>query len=381
MNNGVVRHATVQGDLSARGLGGRVDLVGPRGFPPGKPLWDSTAWQSAFSRARSGLGQAHIVCYGDSVTQGGTGTTTYRQTWPEVLRDYLEARTAVPAGTGIFPYYETSFTLLTPISTTGTWGLRSGGGESLFNQWYQGTTAGGTITFGGVICDAFRIWYFGTGSGANFTYAVDGGSASAPVSTGGGQFVRYLDVPAGVEGVHSITLTVDGGLTNLMGCEALRNTSRGVKVSRIAYFGKQTSELVNDSTNCASLDFVRIFDADLSIVMMGLNECNTGTSLTTFAANLKILTDVLVAQGSSVMMAVAPPFDPAGFGGGRSWDSYAAVIRQHAANYNFGLLDVTAEWGTYANKPGFYVDAVHPTIAGLAEIARLATAAVLAPVL
>lgn len=335
-------------------------------------------WRRAWRRQAGGLGQAHIACYGDSITQGFFSSAQYHTySWPGQLAARLAVRTGQPAGTGWVPPYEARdlTTLTAPanddrLTLTGTWPTSVAIG--LYAVGYYTLTAGDVLTFGPVECDYFRISYSQRSGGGTWNAAIDGGSSTSFNSSGSANgALQIATMTPTSPGSHTLTCTATAGVGMYINCvEAVRNPGRGVKVSRIAYSGKRFDQLMAGSTNVTSNKVAVQLAPDLALLTFGVNESDQGTSLASMRTNYVTYVNQFLAAGSSVAFVTPPP--PAEGGTDAiTWGQYADAIRYAALVCKVPVIDLTAMWGQHGNVLQWFSDAYHPNTAGHAEIGRI----------
>lgn len=332
----------------------------------GAASW-SSAWEAGYASAAASGGQAHVVAFGDSVTEGYYSYPNpgyYLYGWVGRVEAKLAATTGVVPGTGIIPVHESIQVSDIRLPRTGTW-VNAGGG--FFDAAKQVATGGSTLTFGPITCETFRVVYITKSGGGAWTAAVDGGAASNYSSAGADGLVT-IDIAAGALGTHTLVLTATGTMC-IVSVEAICNPTTGVKVSRIALSNMQTSAL-NSTTNGArgsQASILNIGSADLAIIMFGLNEAYYGTTTATFQANLETLIADCKTLGASVLLVVSPPPNPVWIA---NWTDYRDIIIAVAAAQGCGLVDMVTAWGSYADNTAYYHDNVHPKALGHEDVAR-----------
>lgn len=360
--------------------------VWPSGFTP--EAW-ATHWYDAWTGAAAGSGQAHIIAFGDSITQGfKVDVPMYDNSWPAQVATLLAAETGYTPGTGyvmahldanatanLAPFSEDRITkggTAADLSSRGTYS-NQGGGVII-------AKGDGTITFTAT-GRYFRIYISRESNSANFTYTVDGGS---PVSSGKGSgttALDHLDIDAGTDASHTIVLAgVGSTYIYCHGLEAIRNSTHGVKMSNFGLSGRRCDQVLNASTLASSLYAISYPDTDLIIVAYGVNEAVQAYSTTTFKTNLTTLVDRFQSvHGASVVMMVPPPPSTATVATA-TWETYVTAIQEVATAEGCGLVDITARWGTYAASSAFYHDNIHPNQSGAADIAAAVSTYLLAAV-
>jgi lysophospholipase L1-like esterase len=325
--------------------------------------WD--AWGAAYERAVAGVGQAHIVCVGDSLSQGFyTAEPYYLNGWVGRISTELASRTGATPGTGVLPVYEEFEFVDARTSVTGSWSTFAGG---FFTQG-RSASASATFVLGPVTCSAFRVTYATESDGGAWTATVDAGTPENYTSNGAAS-IATVDIDAGGVGSHTLTITATNRCY-LVAVEAISLPLQGVKVSRIGRGSQETSALIANLDAKSSLSAFRSMSADLVIIEFGLNEANNGTTTATFEANLGALIDEAKAIGASVLVLAAPPPNTS-FISEATWNTFRASMQSVATTKSVGFLDMADYWFSYAANAPYFFDNVHPNSAGHVDMARV----------
>lgn len=335
----------------------------------GSSEWYS-AWQTAWNAQETGTSQAHIVCFGDSVTQGYYATAPYYQNgWAGQIAGRLATRTGQAVGTGVLRVEEEFVLTDDRTSSAGTWTTSSAGG--FFSQIRIADASGDTYTLGPITCTAFKIMYITTPGGGSFTATIDGGSPQT-ISCNASNNVEIIEIDAGVSGSHTLVIAGSTGNSYLVSVEAIHNELRGVKLSRIALSGSECSQLTVDANAFSSRQCYLKLDPDLAIIAFGLNEALNGTTTATFEANLNILVDDMKALGASVLIVAAPPPNTAWIAEA-TWTNFRTSMETVATAKGVGFFDMIDYWISYAANTPYYNDNVHPNNTGHWDMGALIT--------
>lgn len=332
------------------------------------------AWSAAYTRAAAGSGQAHVVCFGDSLSQGFYADAPYYVNgFAGWLGTELATRTGQTAGTGIIPAYE-EFTITDArTSSAGTWTASTSG---FFADGKVANASGDTYTLGPITCTGFRIWY-AVGAGGAWTATVDGGAANNYTCAGTASVqIAALDFASGS---HTLVIAGSGDL-HLLAVEAVNNTTQGVKVSRLAKGSQECSTFVADASATSSRQCYLLTDPDLAIIEFGLNEALLGTTTATFKTHLTTLATDMINLGASVLIVAAPPPNTATIAEA-TWTTFRVAMEEVATALSCGFLDMVDYWPSYAaNSAFYYYDNVHPNQAGHIDMARAIITAAVEPV-
>lgn len=339
--------------------------------PSGSP-WQS-AWANAFAAQQAGAGQAHVACFGDSVTQGYYSTAPYYANgWSAVARASLASRTGQSAGSGWIPMKEEwEIANDDRLTAAGTW-VNAVTGPSFFRNYYYMDSAGDTFTFGPVSCSSFRVMYLQVSGGGSFTAKVDGSLVST-ISCNGATAVVVATVSVGAPGSHTLLLEWQSGQAFPIAVEAISNSTAGVKVSTIARSGAECSVLVGAATGLGSRFCVQAMgQTSLGIVCFGLNEAANGITTASFKANMTtLITDLKSTMGASVLIVAAPPPNPTLISA-LTWSSFRSAMQELSSSLQTGFLDMADYWTSYAvSGAAYYFDNVHPNNAGHAALGAI----------
>lgn len=361
---------------------------GPVGFPQASALALSdrraapklmSTWRDAWRRQLHGHGQAHIACYGDSVTAGGNSSPMWSEGWVYKLAGLMNAATGQQAGTGIVPFHTSDASTLgddTRLVETGTWTNAIGVGY--FGRCRYSITSGSTIEFGPVDCEAFRVYYLKAPSGnaGVVDLSIDGGSTTRIDGVTTSTYsVDSVLVRADAFGPHTLRVDYVSGVAMMLGVEAIANPQRGVKVSMLAVGGSTAADLVVNTNGNSSLTCCLSAAPDLAIITLGTNDSfSNQPGERAFENSLHTAIDRFTAIGSSVMLGVAVPMTNV------EWRQYADAVRRVAAMRGTGIVDLDAVYQSRGSRVALYQDHIHQTNAGHTFIASLVADAVLASV-
>jgi len=326
------------------------------------------AWDEAYARQAAGAGQAHIVCFGDSVSQGYYATEPYYLNgWAGRIGTEFTARNGQATGTGVIRTVEEFGLTDARTSSAGTWNSETSGG--FFSQFFSANSSGDTYTLGPITCTAFKIMYLTAPGGGTFTATIDGG-APTTYSCNAAAGVEFVELDAGASGSHTLVLAGDAGVAYPVAVEAVHNETTGVKVSRIALSGAECSELVVDATGISSRQCYLELAPNLAIIAFGLNEALNGTTTATFKTHLTTLVTDMKALDSSVLIVASPPPNTS-FISEVTWSTFRVAMEEVADANDVGFLDLADYWTSYAANTPYYFDNVHPSDAGHADYARI----------
>lgn len=121
-------------------------------------------------------------------------------------------------------------------------------------------------------------------------------------------------------------------------------------------------------------------DANILVVLIGTNDCASGTAAATSNAALKTFCQARQATGWTVVVGTIPAYNSS-FGTEAIRLAYNAQIRADWATFADGFADVGADarvgvTGAETSSTYFQTDQVHPKAAGAAVLAELFLAAI-----
>ena len=343
----------------------------------GARIESTRKWRKALASARRSATRAHVLCIGDSITQGYYGATPYHtHAWPHLVAGMFDAWVGASNDTGVIgatdivspPASETRFTV------GGTWGFS---GSGYHGRGRMGTGSATMLFSPSQTIDTFRVWYRKGTGGGTVTWSVDSGASTGSFSCSGATALAYVDIPCGSTGVHTLLITSPAATTYafINGVEAMTGAAGGVKVSRIGYNGGKTTEAVAGGAAAdGSLACFAHTAPDLTIIALGTNDYGGQTAVATFQANLTSLVTNALTTGSCLL--VAEPSQSSALTIPQS--DYVAAIKAVGAANGVPVLDLTDRWGTYtqANAAGFMQDGTHPNATGSYDLASAVFAAI-----
>ena len=330
-----------------------------------------------------GSGNLLFPAVGDSTTRGqsaGVGTAQAVNAWPMQLAPLMRAVSLnggannVFADGGSWGQSQTIANFLTgdgrcAASGAAALGPTSGPGGNAFN-W----AATGTLTYTGQDnADTAIIWWRDGASGRNYTWAVDGGSATGVNSSGVTQLVRTT-VALGSPAAHALAIAWALGSITIEGVHAY-NSTLGREISLLNWgICGATSTSLNNNTDSAlgRLNVINTVKPPGVLYEGGLiNSWRTSISVATTKSDMTTFVQTVRTNGGDPIL-VTPVFDPGATGNAGIQDQYVTAMYQVAQEQNCALFDIRLKWGSNANavalgyQPG---GDVHPTTAGYADMA------------
>lgn len=291
-----------------------------------------------------------VLVLGDSFTRGAGATNPETGGWPVLLQTALQTLLG-NGGSGFYGVPGSAVTLsenFNKMSFTGSWATLGQAGPNNNSRYAYSNGATASLTLTG---DTLRVLYTEFNNSGQFTVTVDGG---APVTCGRvispGTFVpKYVDIPLGSTGSHSIVITNGAGYFYLTGCAAI-NAAGGPVVYRMGgdgFIAESWAQQKNQSTlilTPENLNFIDQLQPRLTVLELGINDWNFQTPLVEYAASVEAIIKRALPYGqvllvnsvnfSSTVRAITQ-------------DQYNAQLRALAAKYDCGYLDMNARWGPF----------------------------------
>ncbi|MFV9456222.1 SGNH/GDSL hydrolase family protein [Rhodococcus sp. NM-2] len=374
--------------------------------PDNMRKWRAARGRAEVAKASAGTCNAHITCIGDSITYGAnaTGVSSPKSpnSWPGRLRRMMDAQYSA-GGSGVAMLWDTLTTYPThdPRWTkVGTIEDRVAGAYNHGNvRWLSGSGDANYVTF---TADCTEFWIYSMVASSTPRVQVDGGTIYTIAGALGqnaltnpdplsgyqndGSFGQLVTViPAGVQGTHTLKIMAPSNGTSYMQMFGVRaRTGKGVEVSNLGYNGISTSEMTLDNTTtgisgmAVGLDMMR---ADLSVMLLSMNDFQTHTSVATFKSRVTTLvqrqksSDTYRANGDVLLVACPrPDFAniPLDHVQSPPLSDYHVALYEVAVEQDVPLLDLAHRWTDFStsNPLGYYADSLHPTDLGAEDIAR-----------
>lgn len=281
-------------------------------------------WRKALVDVRNGTADAKLLCVGDSTTAGirssTSATVPQNKSYPAQLAALMNAY-LVPTtrGLAIPKSSSTAQVADTRWSATGTFALGPFGSGSQVGwgnkstYWYS-TSSTAVLTFAdGVNANTYDVYYVDAG-GAAFTIQATGGS-SVPVTVGGTLLPKKATCVAGSAGTSNTVTITSGtggnGRVFIIAVEPSLSTTKQARVGNVGASGADTVGWVSypfnvTSNTYGSLDCIKAYAPHLTIIDLGINDALVGTSQSTYAANLALITAAAQVSGDVIFKTMLP---------------------------------------------------------------------------
>lgn len=340
--------------------------------------------RAKLAAVRNGTGNLKLLCIGDSTTNG-TGDTTaatipQNNAWPARLVSMLNSRGIVNAANGIgVPPAHSGGTNDTRW-TLGNWvnGAGAQGFGSVAN--WQATNPASPIVFawnqtGSV--DTFDVWFLG-GPGAGTITCTATGGTPVVVNTGALSlgYYKLTCIAAAAATSNTVSITCTGGCT-FAAVDPYLSTGGTLRVGNVGMGASNTDNwcYTGGAAGSNGIDMQKAYGADLTVIMLGIND-NTGlVPVSRFLTNIATLTAAAQLTGDVIIGSVVPT-NPATFPATTTWESQAMpLLKSQAAQANVPYVDIYNRFGswTQANALGMMFDALHPNNLGYFDMADAVT--------
>lgn len=350
-------------------------------------LYPMRKWRAAVGKARGGIRNAKLLYLGDStgVGAGSTGSPGFNpggkvKALPVLLASMLNS-TFMPTnahawfGTGGVGATNADFTNWDPrFVMGGNWDRNYAGANGLGGSYMRNLSTVGTLTFtpsaagaSSANVDTFVIWYVVASIAGAFNYSVDAGATTPVNCNNATSSVQSVTVAAGAVGAHTLNITPTTANVWILGIEAFDSTTKQIEVIDGSINGCYVNNFLAALDPWSAANEIGTLAPDLTIIQLQINDCNQGTALATYSANLQSLVNICAASGDVIIRS--------GYPSQITYNANAALANQQAYRdaaktiaANNGLLfdDLWARTGSYEIQQavpggGMYADAQHPT--------------------
>lgn len=391
---------------------GRKWILAPDG-------WD-TAWKAA--RSASGSSPAKVLVLGDSNSQGYQSTDHMAKSFVYLIRNALvakygscadfysvmhSARFIVTTGYSIAPTGTQPWTMDTTFGASGS-NFHYGLGCTMFQD--SGTfpqtwlNAGNAVFVSPYSCtDMDIIWHDWNTTGTwkyNIDNAVGGGLVT--VTCDGRNSVRRTSITGQTNAVHTVrfggaSVTLAAGLNGVVCYNVANAKTKGISFANMSGLGfrmydwqcannaipaDRIQQLQGRSKTAVATEILTGFgfptQPHLTIIELGINDCQQSGGLVQFRIGLRRLCEALrrgQANASILFLVCANPAIATTdmtqeFVHATSWSSYVDNIYGVAAEYNCGVYNVHANWMSTPVASGYLTATdAHPTDVGHQAIA------------
>jgi lysophospholipase L1-like esterase len=356
-------------------------------------------WRVSRGSVASNSGTKRVLLIGDSITYGidaegsGSPNTLNRSgSYGRYLADILTAND-LPATWGNF--LGAGGLTTTGNVTTSDPRLAFGTGWIVYTPGAVGCAGGepfrcdnpntGSLGFTPTTAfDSIVVQYIaGTGNGT-FTVKVDAGSVLATVNsnaTPGVVTTARIATPLAT-GTVNIQRNGTGASIFICGVSCYDSTKSELQVLNAGIPSGTAGTAVTTGNSYSAtngrLQSFTSWDADLSIIMLGVNDIFTGVPLATYITQMQTIITNQLATGD-VLLMIWPPTADSNVSVASQLPFRQAIADLATAN-GLACVDIPARWGSYeaGQSAGFYASVTHPNKTGYSDIARAVSGVLLA---
>lgn len=340
-------------------------------------------WRLALGEVIAGTANATILCIGDSLTAGCAstgnqmGSNARSGSYPAQLAAGFSAAPAsnaswfgdanAPGDGKTLPQYDSR------IAMGSGWTYNTADptvGHNQLNQQSSQTTA---LTFTpGVEFDRIRVFYgYWTGS-PEYTVNIGAGTlATLDMNRASGSEIVYEDVSCAL-GTNPVNIVATGDWGAISGAYVYKSSVKQVTVINGGWWGVTSTQYADSSAAWAPMSILDTINPDLTIVMLGGNDCLYAVAENTLKNNLRAIVDAAKAVGDVLMVGftrVNPTIVSEA-----TQTTYIQYIADVATEKGVEFFDPTTRtnWTSYAaaNAAGFKdADGIHNTATGYADLA------------
>lgn len=337
-------------------------------------------YRASIAAAKAGVGACDILTIADSIGEG-TGPSIIEKRWASKFRDGLRTKHGVTGGRGYVPAAYAVPTATNLFVLSGGAVVATGGSQGLGKRVVSLTATGHTATLTVPAGHtSAKLFYTGGSGRGQFTYTVDGGSATT-VNTA--QFGTPRDYTTTISGLstgsaHTIVITWLSSGTVLLTGVMLYNGDEtvGIRLWDGAHHGFTSAAFA--TTSDLWYLTVNTIQPTLVIIALGTNDWSAGSpSSAQVKANMASIFAGVRAQCTiSPSFIVMPMYERLATGTPtEAWTAYVDAIRSAALDDgDVAVFDLNKRIGTIngtgSNAHGILTgDFTHPTDKGSQMIA------------
>jgi lysophospholipase L1-like esterase len=320
-------------------------------------------WRAALANVRQGIGQAKILCIGDSTTLGaGSGVLT---AYPARLASLLNTPTVI----GFAPARATNTPDLRWTLGAG-WSFVTNAGGFGGGQAYTATTgAGGALSFTpGLIFDTVDVYFAGDPAAGTAPVTVNNVTTTLNTAVTAGFRKQTISVSPGQ---HTISIGSPTGTVSIFGIDAYLSSASQVRVGNAGRSGSTADMWTSTALPANALAGITTHAPDLVIYMTGINENGylTDAQLRTHIETIGTTVEGLGA--SFIIMSPVPSNEAAAPGITANQQAFRAMMRTVSDARGWPFIDLNTRLGSYTtiNGLGWMADDYHPNAGGYADMA------------
>jgi len=314
-------------------------------------------WWAAKGRADARTGHAKILVIGDSKSYGYPEGMLL--SWPTGMMPRASFGPQTQPGASIAGVSS----MPDPRWSIGSFQTVFGPGSgALFGE--PGAGAAATYT-PGVVVDTVDVWWYRAIGKGRFVVSIDGIAQPAidTNSTDGSGGWRKTTFTVTANAGHSVSFArpTDGVVHFFV--DAYQDTVKSIRLANWGVIGSVTDTWANGPY---SAEAITGWAPDLTLIMLGTNDGNSGTPAATWKVNIEKIIDAAKSTGDVVLLSCIPSASGPALAGETA---YRAIAPQVAAGKDVTYVDVFGKLGPY--DPSLFADDLHPNGRGHANVARI----------
>jgi len=251
-------------------------------------------------------------------------------------------------------------------SRSGSWTDTTANGQGLDAEHSTGS-AGAAMTVTATNATGWTIQYFRKSGGGDFTWSVDGGSATTVSAAGASSLISLNVVGA------SLTINVTSGSVDFAALISTTNAV-GMTLQKIANSGGDLARLLSVSAANFQSALAGV-PLDGAIIEFGINDRSYNTPIETYKANLRAVIARLKLSNPSLKALILGPADAYLAGAERlhTTEEYNQAAYDVAFEDGHSFISLLDALGAYAQcwARGIYGDDAHINAAGGLEVGKI----------
>ena len=348
-----------------------------------------SSWATALAAQKAGTQNAKIFNAIDSTTAGEGGTSngelsnaksgSYPTQLANLLKNGSSSSQFGDSGVTQFGNSITNFNYQIALGTG--WATLPTPGTAGGRFFSSSSNGSGALAFTPLNqVDTVDI-YWARGNGT-FIVNVDGGSTLATINTAGSNGIAKSTVTFTL-GTHTINI-IQSGTTAVYigGIDAYNSTLKEISVLNAGWCGSHVVDWASGDPAYGPMSALSVVAPNLTLVMAGINDWNSGTSLSTFSSLLGTIINTAKSSGSVILISGVPS-QAAGHASYATQATYVAAMSTLAYSSNIPFIDM---WNLFAggtweaaNSAGLMYDSLHPNGTGYGVIAKYINLAISNP--
>jgi lysophospholipase L1-like esterase len=326
-------------------------------------------WRKALAKVRAGAGSAKLLCVGDSTIAGAF--VNQQASVPGRLSALLNSYYVKSDIDTIFASNGMSATVTVDSRVTVGTGWTANFASWGAGGWSSASGAAGSLSYTpNTSFDTVTIYYVKNSGHGSVTVNVDGGASLGTINASNASLAVASTTYTVTAGTHTINITgATGGQVFILGIEVALSTAPAVHVANAGKGASKTSDWIGTS---GPYDFLTMFDLyqpDLTIIDLGINDAGVSTSTSTYQTNLTTIVTKAQLYGDVLLTS----FPPSGGSPHSTVEpTYLPILQAVATAKGCGYVDLYSRWVSYAsaNALGFMNDNLHPNSLGYADWAQ-----------